>query len=165
MFKNMNNFPVIVDGREYWISRSIATVGFVFSVNEKQEPIVLITKRGKGTPNYQGYWCCPCGYLDYNETVKECCIREIKEETGVDVSYTLIEDNLGYNDDPDETRQDVTFRFIFYSSTYFTQRFDTSNSEPDEVEEVKWIKLDEINNYQFAFNHENLIKEAASKIF
>ena len=103
--------------------------------------------------------------IDYNETVKECCIREIKEETGVDVSYTLIEDNLGYNDDPNETRQNVTFRFIFYSSTYFTQRFDTSNSEPDEVEEVKWIKLDEIDNYQFAFNHENLIKEAASKIF
>lgn len=154
----MKNFSININGDEYWISRSIATAGFVFSKNENNEYVVLITKRGKGTPNYQGYWCAPCGYLDYDETIKECCIREIFEETGIKID---IESNLNkmysYNDDPHELRQNVTFRWQFFSENYYFQPFDTSNSEPNEVEDVKWITKNEIKNYKFAFNHDQII--------
>lgn len=31
-------------------------------------------------------WCFPGGHLEYGESWKECAIREIKEETGIDIS-------------------------------------------------------------------------------
>ena len=64
----MNNFPVIKDGKEYWISRSIAVACFVYKI-VNDEIYVLANKRGSGTPDFQGYWYCPCGYLDYDETL------------------------------------------------------------------------------------------------
>ena len=38
-----------------------------------------------GAADGQGLWCCPCGYLDFDETLEECVIREIKEETGLTI--------------------------------------------------------------------------------
>ena len=78
----MNNFPVIKDGKEYWVARNVAVVCFVFApING--EWCVLANQRGKGTPDFQGLWNAPCGYLDYNETTKEAAKREVYEETGI----------------------------------------------------------------------------------
>ena len=64
----MKNFPVNVDGKEYWISRSNAVVGIVFKWENGQYHI-LANKRGKGCPDYVGKWNIPCGYVDYNESI------------------------------------------------------------------------------------------------
>lgn len=47
----MKNFPIKdVSGKEWWISRSIAVVGCIFTLlNGKW--CVLANKRGEGTPN------------------------------------------------------------------------------------------------------------------
>ena len=88
-FINMKNFPLLDEnGKEWWISRSIAVTGCVFTfLNGKW--CVLANKRGEGTPDFQGMWNMPCGYLDFNETTAEAVIREVYEETGVRLtSYT-----------------------------------------------------------------------------
>jgi len=41
---------------------------------------VLLTRR---TDN--GLWCLPGGHLDAGESVEECCVREVFEETGLQV--------------------------------------------------------------------------------
>jgi len=45
---------------------------------------ILLGKRAKHS-NYPGLWCIPCGYVEYNEEVREAAIRECREETGLDV--------------------------------------------------------------------------------
>lgn len=42
--------------------------------------------------------------------------------------------------------------------------FDTSNSEEKEVDEVKWICLDDIDKYNWAFNHNELLKLLKSEL-
>jgi ADP-ribose pyrophosphatase YjhB (NUDIX family) len=33
----------------------------------------------------KGFWNLPCGFLELNETVEEGALREVQEETGVDI--------------------------------------------------------------------------------
>ena len=153
------NFSIEVNGKTYWVSRSMAVAGFVFSKYEG-EWYVLANKRGDGAPDFKGFWNCPCGYLDYNETTKEACAREIYEETGVkiDPKKLYFED---YNDSISENRQNVTFRFTTFDKkgVLLCQYLNDSNSELDEVSDIKWIKVKNIDSYPWAFNHDNILKE------
>lgn len=68
----MKNFQVTSkeDNQKYWISRSCAVAMFLFSRDKFGNLCVLANKRGTGTPDFQGYWNCPCGYIDFDETEK-----------------------------------------------------------------------------------------------
>ena len=44
---------------------------------------ILLIKRA--TPPFLGYWALPGGRVEKNEAVEQTVIREVKEETGVDV--------------------------------------------------------------------------------
>lgn len=72
------------DGREVFIHRSIALVCIVVAyVQKEQEYFLLTSVRGKNTPDFQGYHCCPCGYLDWDETAVQGAMREVWEETNI----------------------------------------------------------------------------------
>lgn len=150
----MKNFSITIDNKEYWISRSIAVTTFLFTIDKDNDLCVLANKRGIGTPDFQGYWNCPCGYLDYNETIIEAAKREVFEETGIICpdSITLFH----INSKPTENKQNVTFKYYgFIKNPVFNSR---SGEEVNEVEEVKWIKLKYIDTYKWAFNHDIIIK-------
>ena len=164
----MKNFSIIHDktGREYWISRSVAVLGIVIGTDMYGVKYVLAEQRGTETPDpeFIGKWCLPCGYLDYDETCKQAVAREVVEETGVNIhpeNFKLIE----INDNPyDDKRQNITFRFITELEGYIDD-FELTNkfSEVNEVMNVKWIPLTAINDYEWAFNHEKIIKKYCSQ--
>ena len=166
----MKNFPVIdkATGREHWISRSIAAVVCIIAKDKSGDEYVLAVQRGKGTPDpeYVGKYCMPCGYLDYDETVAQAAQREVKEETGLTFPVTDFK-LVTINDNPfDDKRQNVTFRYLVKSDVLVNElelMFTTKNSEKDEVSGIRFIKLSNIELYEWAFNHETLIKEIATK--
>lgn len=64
---------------------------------------ILLVRHRKGT---RQYWVLPGGRLEYGETFYECAVRELKEETGLDVEV----DNLIYLSEaiaPDRSRHIV----------------------------------------------------------
>ena len=155
----MRNFPIKIDSQEYWISRSMATVGFIICTSHNNT-YILANKRGNGTPDYQGLWNCPCGYLDYHETLKECCAREIYEETNFKIDPEQL--NLwSINDNPkDDSRQNVTFRFyVKLKDSALCQHIYPKGFENDEVADVMWVNINDVDKYEWAFNHKQLIKE------
>lgn len=156
----MKNFKVIDKdtNKEYWISRSIAVASFIFYHEPNTNNIyVLANKRGDGTPDFQHCWNCPCGYLDFDETLKDAAIREIFEETG----YIINSENLtinSINDDPkDSNKQNVTIRFVAHL-TKMPDYKERLGGEQNEVDDIKWILINDIDNYDWAFNHNKLIK-------
>lgn len=150
----MKNFPVEIKGKTYWISRSVSVTLIVFVITET-ETFLLANKRGPKTPDFQGYWNIPCGYLDYNETAEEAAVRELKEETGIEV-YDCFLSLDGINSSPKENNQNVNIRYVTIGSKELLSKefvFD-----PEEVEKVKWINVNDIDNYNWAFNHLEILK-------
>ena len=149
----MQNFSINKDGKEYWVARNVAVVCFVFApING--EWCVLANQRGKGTPNYQGLWNCPCGYLDYNETTKDAAIRETFEETGVQLNKVKF---WSFNDDPTkDDLQNVTFRY--YSIISNPQPINISVStegrggETDEVGAISWVPINKVETLDWLLN-------------
>ena len=160
----MNNHPLKnpETGEVEWIARNIAALVLIIGVNKKGKTHILANKRGPKTPDpeFRGCWCMPCGYLDYNETIKEAAAREVFEETGVKLNANNL--ILFYiNDNPnDDKRQNVTFRYRYMIKENIEDiKLTSKNSEEEEVSSIKWIPIDDIDNYKWAFNHDKIIKE------
>jgi 8-oxo-dGTP pyrophosphatase MutT (NUDIX family) len=104
--------------------------------NEKDE-ILLIFRRKK--------WDLPKGKLDEKETLEECAVREVKEETGlknVKLSNPLAISYHTYHEGA---------RFILKESHWF--EMSTSSDESflpqaaENIEEVKWVKPKDARKY------------------
>lgn len=144
-----------------WFSRSMATAIFVFCKDADGDWCVLASERGAEAADFKGMWNCPCGYLDYDETTRECAVRECFEETGVSIDPSQLT-FINYEDDPvTANRQNVTFRFGAWITDKVTTDFEFSkkNNEGEEVGEIKWVKVNDIDNYEWAFNHKTRINE------
>ena len=149
-----------------WFSRSMATALFAFCKDEEGDWCVLASERGEEAADFRGMWNCTCGYLDYDETTKECAVRECFEETGVKLPIeSLI--FIGYEDDPIKAnRQNVTFRFAAKIEDRITSdfKFSKEHNEGKEVGKIAWVKVKDIDNYEWAFNHKNRIVEIFNQI-
>jgi len=148
------------DGKVHWISRSLAVVVVIILNGEK----VLLVKRGRRVKQ-SGKWCNPCGYLDWDETAEECAVREIFEETGLDITKCKIVKN--FMDKPYEiithpgnnNKQDVAIHFGALIESDIEPFITTKYAEPGESDDVKWVDLKDLNNYRFAFNHNERIEK------
>lgn len=143
-----------------WYSRSVAVAVFVFCMDKNGVWYVLGSERGPEAADYQGWWNCSCGYLDHSETITQAGARELFEETGVEIDHKSLK-FVGYEDSPNANRQNVTFRF----SAFITDKepgdfkFSHKMNEGREVGDIRWIRIDEIDHYRWAFKHDKRIKE------
>lgn len=176
-FNNRPNKSYEVDGKIIWESRSPALVAIIIASYNNEE-YVLVGKRGPGAADYQGYWNVPCGYLDWDEDGIEGITREVYEETGLYIPDIMDEEGEGFwiiddeyldqpfyvNTDVNENRQNVSLSYGLYFECEKLPELTNENSEPNEVSEVRWMKISEIRNHKFAFNHPKRIQYYLDKI-
>ena len=97
-------------------------------LNDKNE--VLLVHHNKG------HWDFPKGHVEEGETEVQTAIREVKEETNIDVE---VNENYRYTTEysPKEN--------VMKEVVYFLAKNISNNEEAqlEEVSEVKWIKLEE----------------------
>ena len=46
---------------------------------------ILLTKRPQHMRKFPNAWVMPGGHLEHGETMEECVIREVREETGIEI--------------------------------------------------------------------------------
>lgn len=145
-----------------WFSRSMATAIFLFCKDKNGKLHVLASERGSGAADFNGLWNCPCGYLEFGVRLSENAVAECFQETGVLVKANEIE-FMDFDDSLTANRQNVTFHYRFIEENKTIDDFEFSHKymEKNEVGEIKWIPLDEIDKYQWAFGHDKLIKKYA----
>lgn len=54
---------------------------------------LLMTRRAARMNYFPSAWVFPGGHLEIGETLEEGVIREIVEETGIDIKQTILEDD------------------------------------------------------------------------
>jgi len=59
---------------------------------------ILLVKRAH--PPQIGWWCIPAGFMEWEEHPTDTAVRELKEETGLDVELTGFFEVYSGNDDP-----------------------------------------------------------------
>lgn len=169
-FNNVENECVkTVDGRTVWLSRSMAVCNTIM-VKHEDRTYVLMVKRGPGCPDEIGKWVLPCGYLDHSETLRMAAIRELYEETGVNVFSILAHSSIkivfeNYTDDNQmpwcinqsaNGKQNITLHygaFVKLSEDCSLPSYSIANCEPDEVDELKWIDVKTLYQYDIGFSH------------
>ncbi|PXV67564.1 mutator protein MutT [Dysgonomonas alginatilytica] len=134
----------------YYFNPSSATIGVIF--NEKNE--ILVATRAhepaKGTLDLPG------GFVDMNETAEEAVIREIKEETGLDVSaaqYLFSIPNLYMYSGFEVETTDLFFLCKVDSNARFAAN--------DDVAELKFLPLSDLNPSLFGLRS---VKQGIAKI-
>lgn len=146
-------------GKTLWSGRYCAVAGVVF---RRIEGIwsVLANKRGSGTPDYQGYWNAPCGFLEGIEDAQQGVAREICEETGYEIKPEKFLQVYTQTDPLTSNNGNVTIRHmaIFFEHE-LSAPIELKGGEENEVDEVRWIAIDQIDNYKWAFDHANVIKD------
>ncbi len=102
-----------------------------------QDEKLLICKRPAGT-SLPLLWELPGGKIEKNESPEQAIVRECYEELGVIVEAKDIFDNSTYNYDNSE----ISFTFI-------NAKITKGIPKNIEHEEIKWVDINELDNYEF----------------
>ena len=162
--------------QDYWISRSIATVGVVLIIPLVGDLHVLITQRSNKMRDEKNKYCLPCGYVDWQETIFESMIREVYEETSLylpDYKDLLITNNdekpIEIRDNPSNHRQNVSFIYLsvydFHMNNTHCFPIEIEKYSNNETKLVQWISIPDFygkydKKLNWAFNHNETIKKA-----
>ena len=104
---------------------------------------MLLIKR-RHEPN-KNTWCPPGGFTDksINEPVEDCCIREIKEETGIDVEIMKLIGHKEIINVPGNYHRMVFFHLAKPKHTNIVPSDDISKAGFFSLQEIKKMKIAE----------------------
>ena len=132
------------------VANSIKPAAAVVILNSKRELLMLHRKDNKK-------WTMPGGTLEFGESMTECALREVKEESGLDVK---IKDIIGTYTDPNirvsysdgEVRQEFTI-------VYYGEAVNYDVSLDDESSQYQWVPLDEVSKLPLADSQKRRIED------
>jgi ADP-ribose pyrophosphatase YjhB (NUDIX family) len=114
------------------------------------DKILLIKRR---TVPFRDYWALPGGRVDPEETVEQTIVREVKEETGLDVA---IVSKIG--DYHEQGVQDGV-EYDYYPACFLVKTVGGEiKKQESEIEDIKLFSLNDIPE-AMAFEHAQMIKD------
>ena len=107
----------------------------------------------------QRHWAIPGGELEYGETIEQCLVREIKEETGLDVK---VKDLLYICDrfrHLDNHVVHMTFLVERVGKKSRLTKWQHKDVDFKGIRDVRMIPVDELPQYGFSQKFHQLVKE------
>jgi len=180
VFHGRENPSHIIDGKEVWLSRSVA-VTFIIVFHDKKtgDSMIPMGKRGKACPDEVGKFSLPCGYMDWDENATDSIYRETWEEIGLYVEKFLFCNTLDgkiihqFIDQPwyvnhshKSNRQNITLNFgvvvEWDDMDNLPELTNAYNEKVGEVDEIKYFsflkELWDASDDDIAFGHQVLVK-------
>lgn len=153
----------------YFYKGNNPTVDLVITKGEQ----ILLIKRSDDSDTEAGKWALPGGFINTDaekgeewkigkETAEEAAIREVEEETGLDVNdikekIKFLGEFTGGNRDPRDNEEAFSTTHVFYlelPEEYHIGRLEGD----DDAQAAKFVNLDLIKG-NLAFDHEEIISQ------
>jgi len=115
--------------------------------------LLLIQRKN---PPFQGAWAFPGGFVDVGEDPVDACVRELKEETGLDVEVLRLAGFYG--------RPGRDPRFHTASAVYFCRVLSGEALGGDDAAQARWFAPEELADAPLAFDHREIIDELLSHV-
>jgi ADP-ribose pyrophosphatase YjhB (NUDIX family) len=104
--------------------------------NEKGELLLIFRKQ---------HWDLPKGKLDEGESIEECAVREVQEETGLSniLLGELIDTTLHQYEENGEriTKKTVWYKMKGYSTDKLTPQTE------EQIDDIKWVNTKDLSLY------------------
>jgi len=126
------------------IRRPLLTVDVV--VRRRDNSVVLVKR---SNPPFKGFYAIPGGFVEYGETVEEAAVREVKEETGLDVRLQRL---VGVYSNPDRDPRGHIITIAYLGEEAGGELKPSTNAK-----EVKAFKKVPQN---LVFDHGKILKDA-----
>ncbi len=120
---------------------------------------VLMIRR-KAQPG-KGLWALPGGFLDQNEWIKDCAVRELIEETKIDIPSKVLHGSITASkvfDHPGRSERGRTITHAYRFDVQLTPKGKLPKVKGgDDAAEAKWIPLGELNEDVIYEDHYSII--------
>lgn len=112
---------------------------------------ILLIKRS--TPPFAGYWALPGGRVEFGETVEQTTVREVKEETGLDIKIMI---KVG---EYHERGVQGGFEYDYYPACFLVNVVGGEiKKQESEIKEIRLFKLTSVPA-TLAFEHARMIED------
>ena len=145
----------IVDGRRH-PERPIVAVGAVVVDGDR----VLLVKRGQEP--LKGEWSLPGGVVEIGETLGAALVREVREETALEIVVGPVVEVL------DSIRRDAAGRpeYHYIIIDYACRLRDAASRHPtcgSDAADVRWVDVDELDTYGVTATAIAVIRKAMTR--
>ena len=112
---------------------------------------ILLVRRS--TQPFKGYWALPGGKVDAGETVEQAVVREVKEETGLDVE--IMKKTGEYHEKGIQNGMEYNYYPACFLVRPKGEKFIRQESE---IEQISLFSFDELPE-RLAFEHAQMIRD------
>ena len=132
----------------YKYPRPAVTADCVVMTKETTPQVLLIER---GFDPYKGCWAFPGGFMNMDETTEQCAIRELEEETGLEV-IDLQQIGAYSKVDRDPRGRTVTVAYLIVIDA------PVAVTGQDDAAKAQWFPIDALP--PLAFDHEDIMRDA-----
>ena len=131
----------------------VASDSVVFGFDGKEMYILLIER---GNEPFKGMWALPGGFMKPDETIEQCAVRELKEETDVSVKQEDIRQFNVYS----QLDRDPRYRVM--SVSFYALVVKQTVKGGDDANGAAWFPVKQLPD--LAFDHDIIINDAMSQL-
>lgn len=130
---------------------AVTTDCVVFGVDGRTVKVLLIER---GQEPYKGKWAFPGGFLQMDETAEECAVRELREETGLELEHVR---QLGAFSAVDRDPRERVITIAYYA---LARQSEVRGG--DDAARAQWWPIGEVP--QLAFDHDDILRQALLRL-
>jgi 8-oxo-dGTP diphosphatase len=132
---------------------AVTTDVALFTIRDGKLQLLLI---GRGCEPFKGQWALPGGFLDIDEDLEHCALRELEEETGVSGVY--LEQLRTYGQPGRDPRERVVS--VAYYALAPSERL--SPRAASDAADAAWFPIGDLPT--LAFDHDEIVRTAHERL-
>ena len=133
---------------------AVTTDVVLFTIKNEQLQILLINRAAKP---FQMTWALPGGFLELDETLEACAMRELEEETGISGVYL---EQLYTFGNPGRDPRERVISVAYYALAPYHKGLDPKAAS--DARDVSWHPINSLP--ELAFDHAEIIKLAHQRL-